>query len=240
MAAKLTEIIKKEMLEAFSSGKSLTFISKQYGCTPSTVSRAVKSFLTEEEFSRLKNNRTKPKTSKVNVNNSTKDKEIKTSTLNNLKNSSILPTKDMSKDDLSEINQSEKESSLSSNDAEAFTEIIPLDILPFSEEQKEVACKELDSQSLPEVVFMLINKNNELESKPLKEFSDWSFLPEKDQNRLAIPLFSTHRAAKRTCSRNQKVLKVPNSNVFIISLSYLISKGITRLIIDESLISLDS
>ena len=87
---------------------------------------------------------------------------------------------------------------------------------------------------------MLITKNNELESKPLKDFSDWSFLPEKDQNRLAIPLFSTHREAKCTCSRNQKVLKVPNSNVFLISLPHLNSKGITRLIIDESLISLDS
>ena len=31
------------------------------------------------------------------------------------------------------------------------------------------------------------------------------------------PNVSNHRAAKRNCSRNQKVLKVPNSNVFLIS-----------------------
>ncbi len=86
---------------------------------------------------------------------------------------------------------------------------------------------------------MLVDKKVELESKPLKEFSEWSFLPEEDQERFAIPLFSNQRDAKRCCSRNQRVLKVPDSKVFIISSSYLLSKGITRLIIDDSLIAVD-
>ena len=237
MAAKLTEIVKKEMLEGFSNGESLKSLSNEYGCTPSTVTRAVKSFLTEDEFARLKNNR-KKKALNQNVGDSLLEKDplIKKTTVNHLSNTSILESQEKSKDDSLDMNYSGGESS---NDAEAFTEVIPLSIEAFSEEQREVACQPLASDSLPSPVFMLINKNNELESKLLKEFSDWSFLPETDQNRLAIPLFSTLRAAKRTCSRNQKVLKVPDSKVFLISLSYLISKGITRLIIDEVLISLD-
>ena len=39
-----TKLVKKEMLEGFLKGKSLLSISKEYGCTPSTVKRAVKSF----------------------------------------------------------------------------------------------------------------------------------------------------------------------------------------------------
>jgi len=242
VAAKLTEIIKKEMLEGFSQGKSLTSISKEYGCTPTTVTRAVKSFLTEEEFLDLKNNRIKSRNLNLNVNNtiSQHKQSLRNSVLNDIGNNTTVGTQDKIKSDLPDVNNIGVENSLTSNDSEFFTEIIPLDIEPFSEEQKEVACKPLDSDTLPNTVFMLITKNNELESKPLKDFSDWSFLPEKDQNRLAIPLFSTHREAKCTCSRNQKVLKVPNSNVFLISLPHLNSKGITRLIIDESLISLDS
>ncbi len=242
MAAKLTEIIKKEMLEGFSKGKSLTLISKEYGCTPSTVTRAVKFFLTEAQFAELKNKGRKNKSLKDNSINSPllENQVLKTTTLSNLAKDSSVGTEGKLQEDTSEINSPDFSSSLTSNDAEAFAEIIPLGIEPFSEEQKEVACKPLTSKSLPNTVFMLISKNNELESKPLKDFPDWSFLPKKDQNRLVIPLFSTHRDAKNTCLRNQKILKVPDSNVFLISLSYLISKGITRLIIDESLISLDS
>ncbi len=242
MAAKLTEIIKKEMLEGFSKGKSLTLIAKEYGCTPSTVTRAVKSFLTEAEFAELKSSRSKNKTLKDNVSNipSEQNQLSKKYIVNDGIKNSKLKTENKIKDSTLVKEDSNLESSLTSNDYEAFTEIIPFGIEPFSEEQKEVACKPLSSESLPNTVFMLISKNNELESKPLKEFPDWSFLPKKDQNRLAIPLFSTHRDAKHSCLRNQKILKVPDSNVFLISLSYLISKGITRLIIDESLISLDS
>ena len=223
------------MLEGFLKGKSLSSLSKDYGCTPSTVTRAVKTFLTDAEFKNLKINRPK----NINNSNATDNSLIKTSTLKNICKTTIVEGENHFKDDFSNVNHSTTGSSLNSNDVESFTEIIPLDIKPFTEEQKEVACKPLSSNSLPSTVFMLISKNNELESKPLKDFSDWSFLPEKDQKRLVIPLFSNHRAAKGNCSRNEKVLKVPNSNVFLMSLSYLISKGITRLIFDDSLISID-
>ncbi len=230
------------MLEGFSKGKSLTCISREYGCTPSTVTRAVKSFLTEDEFTRLKSNSNKTKNNSPNVEvadftKHQKNTIIKTNS-KQLVNPSVLED-DKSEENLFDINQTMTSPPLTSDYAETFTEIVPLEIKSFSEEQKEVACKPLDIDSLPTTVFMLITKNNELESKPLKDFSDWSFLPEKDQNRLVIPLFSTHRAAKTVCSRNQKVLKVPNSNVFLISLPNLRSKGITRLILDESLFALD-
>ena len=54
MAKKLTEIQKKEILEGFCACQSILSLSKTYGFTPSTITRAVKSFLTEEEYIQLK------------------------------------------------------------------------------------------------------------------------------------------------------------------------------------------
>ncbi len=123
---------------------------------------------------------------------------------------------------------------------QVFKELIPLISPPEEwEKQKEVACKKLSEDVFPDVVYMLVDKKVELDAKPLKDFPDWSFLPESDQRRLAISLFSNQRNAKRDCSRNQRVLKVPNVDVFRLSSSYLLSKGITRLILDDSLIALD-
>ena len=107
------------------------------------------------------------------------------------------------------------------------------------EEQKEVAAKAFAIELLPDTVYMLVDKKVELEAKPLKEFSQWSFLSEEDQERLVIMLFSNQRSAKRNCSRNQRVLKVPNPEVFKLSCPFLLAKGITRLIIDDCLIALD-
>ena len=109
------------------------------------------------------------------------------------------------------FNQEEEDSELKHHHPkENFQEIIPL-ISEFAwEEQKEVAAKAFAVDLLPETVYMLVDKKVELESRPLKDFSQWSFLPEQDQERLVIMLFSNQRSAKRNCSRNQRVLKVPN------------------------------
>ena len=140
MAAKLTEIIKKEMLEGFSEGKSFASISKEYGCTPSTVTRAVKSFLTDEEFARLKSQRCKSNPLKKEVGNDSENQNdlMKTTPIGALENPTVLVD-----DKLKNIDQTELVSSVISNNAETFTEIIPLGIEPFFEEQREVACKPL-------------------------------------------------------------------------------------------------
>ncbi len=235
MAKKLTEIVKKRILEGFCSGKSLTSLSKEYGCTPGTITRAVKSFLTEEEYVEIKGKRGKFSSSK----------------LTNAKDQ-IDPSKEilesLSSNDLSNINSLDPndldgniETKYSSTNSDEFFEIAPLNFDEFPEEQKEVSCIPLDSFPWPQkIVYMLIDKKTEIESKPLKDFAEWTFLSEKEKARLAISLYSSQRVAKRNCSRNQRVLKIPDSKVFSISSSYLLAKGITRLIMDDSLISLDS
>ncbi len=242
MAKKLTEIQKKEILEGFLEGKSFAALSKICGFTPSTITRVVKASLSEEEYLKLKEDRKRTRAFKKqkpeNLSDSKKG-SIEASDKKNLSLKTESQKKELLETSDSIVPSNIKNSSYSFEDSnELFTELSPLNVEPFPEEQKEVAIVPLNDQSLPEVVYMVIDKKTELESKPLREFSQWSFLSDEEKTRCAIALYSTHREAKRNCSHSQKVLKVPNSKVFLLSSSYLISKGITRIIMDQALIAI--
>ncbi len=121
-----------------------------------------------------------------------------------------------------------------------FQEITPLiSSFDFDQKKPEENFEILDYESLPESVYMIVDKKVELELQAISDLPEWSFLPENELKRIAIVLFSNQRTAKRICSRNQRVIKIPNTKVFNLSKSYLISKGITRLIFEESIIGLD-
>ena len=104
--------------------------------------------------------------------------------------------------------------------------------------QKDLTSIPIDKTELPKIVYMVVNKNIELETKLLKEFPEWHFLPLDDLNRKTIKIYSDIKNAKRDCNKEQKVIKIPNSNVFKITAKILLSKGISRIINDEVLISI--
>ncbi len=121
-----------------------------------------------------------------------------------------------------------------------FEEIAPLtSSFDFDLKKQKLDFKILSHESLPETVYMIVDKKVELDLQPISDLPEWNFLPENELQRNAILLFSTQRSAKRICSRNQRVIKVPNTSIFHISKPYLISKGITRLIFEDSIIGLD-
>jgi len=119
-----------------------------------------------------------------------------------------------------------------------FFEIIPLSENIEFEEQKEISSIPLIDVNFPKEVFMLIDKKIELEIKLLRDFAEWQFLPEEDLQRKTIRIFSDQKKAKKICSSTQKLIKVPNSNVFTLVSAKLISKGITRIIFDDLLVAL--
>ena len=51
-------------------------------------------------------------------------------------------------------------------------------------------------------------------------------------------LFFDLNLAKKSCNKDQKVLKVPNTNVFKIAAPILLAKGISRIVCAENLIAL--
>ena len=126
------------------------------------------------------------------------------------------------------------------DDENNLAEIVPLlSTFGFETQEQKVDCQNLDKEILPEIVYMLVDKKVELDSQSISDLPEWSFLPENELERNAILLFANQRSAKRICSRNQRVIKVPNTSIFKLSKSYLISKGITRLILDDSIIGLE-
>ena len=96
----------------------------------------------------------------------------------------------------------------------------------------------ISNVDLPKIVYIIVDKKIELEIKLLKDFPTWEFLPDDDLNRKTIEIFFDLNLAKKSCNKDQKVLKVPNTNVFRIAAPVLLAKGISRIVCPENLIDL--
>ena len=107
-----------------------------------------------------------------------------------------------------------------------------------NEPQKDLSSVSIKEVELPKVVYMIVNKQVELETKLLKEYVEWNFLSEKDLSRNTIEIFYDLKTAKVSTNKDQKVLKVPNSDVFKLTAPILLSRGISRIVSSEVLISL--
>jgi hypothetical protein len=219
LAKRLSQKQKNEIINQFSIGISIEELSLKYGCTKLTISRNLKKILGEDRFEKLRK-----KKSSISFSSETKSDQS-LNKRNSNKDDEIV-------DQL--ISQEEKDNSANSE----FIELAPLDYEIDASIQKDISSIPLSKVDFPKEVFMRVNKNVELEIKVLRDFPDWHFLPEDDLNRKTIEIFNDLKIAKRDCSREQKVLKVPNTNVFKLTAQILISKGITRIVNDDKLISL--
>ncbi len=214
MPKKVSEIEKKRMIESFINGISIDELSKKYNLTRMTISRYLKKGIDTKNFQSL-----------VNKNN-TKNK-IHSNAKDNLKNEySINNIEDTQKDSESQFLNS------------SFIEIAPLDLDIENEPQKEVASVSILDFEFPKTVYMIVDNKIELQTKILRDYPDWQFLSNKDLSRTIIEVFFDIKIAKRNCSKEQKVIKVPNTDVFRIVAPILVSRGISRIICPETLISL--
>ena len=84
---------------------------------------------------------------------------------------------------------------------------------------------------------MIVDKKIELDIKYLRDYPNWDFLSEDELSRKTIRIYTDLKIAKSFCTKEQKVIKVPNTNVFKIAAPFLISKGISRIVTDDKLIS---
>ena len=124
------------------------------------------------------------------------------------------------------------------NQIDSFFEIPPIDYEIDNSSRKELSSVPISKVNFPKVVYMIVDKKIELEIKFLKDFPEWEFLPNDDLNRKTIEIFFDLNLAKRSCNKEQKVLKVPNTDVFRIAAPILLEKGISRIVCPENLISL--
>ena len=85
---------------------------------------------------------------------------------------------------------------------------------------------------------MIVDNKIELAIKPLNDYPEWQFLSKQELDRNTIQIFYDLKIAKRFCSKEQKVIKVPNTEVFKIVAPILISRGISRIVTSDQLIAL--
>ena len=227
MTKRLTEKQKEEIVESFKYGIAIGVLSKKYNCTDSTIIRNLKKNLGELKYKEFFNKRKSSIEKSITNKNQTND----------------FKNKDFDSDDLSKDSSNSKvlnENITASNFApiDAFFEIAPLDYEIDSSSRKELSSVSLAEVDFPKVVYMVVDKKIELEIKLLKDFPEWDFLPNGDLNRKTIEIFFDLNLAKRSCNKEQKVLKVPNTDVFRIAAPVLLKKGISRIVCAENLIAL--
>ena len=223
MAKRLTEKQKKEIIQGFKDGLSIDLLHKEFDCTKLTIIRNLKIILGEQGYKKLLSDN--------------KKKSIKDTFDKSLKNKDFSPG-NTNKDYPTIQNTNEIINKKDFYPDSSFLEISPLDYEIDNAPQKDLSSVPIAEIEFPETVYMIVDKKIELEIKLLKDFPAWGFLPKEDLNRKTIEIYLDLKLAKRFCNKEQKVIKVPNTNVFKIAAPFLISKGISRIVSDDKLIAL--
>ena len=226
MSKRLSEKQKSEISDFFTNGKTIDELSLKFNCTKLTISRNLKKILGEKKYNELNICAKSSKKSHENeesINSISNEKEIKKDDLNeNSYQSNISDNK--REEDFSYMNQ--------------LIEIAPLDYQIENVIQKDLSSVPISEVDLPKTVFMVVDKKIELETKYLKDYPDWQFLSKEEQSRKTIEIFLDLKNAKRICNKYQKVIKVPNTDVFKIVAPLLLSRGISRIVCPDKLIYL--
>ena len=225
MPKRLSDTQKEEIIKGFLSGRSIDELSEEFGFTKLTISRNLKKNFGEFEYTKLLIEKKASKNLKNKLGESDKnpgDKSVNKTLKDNLPQEKI--------EELFDENNFAESSS--------FLEIAHLNLDINNETRKELSSIPIEEIDFPKIVFMIIDKKTELEIKLLKDFPEWHFLPDEDLNNKTIEIYSNLKDAKRNCKKDQKVIKVPNPNVFKIASKIILSRGISRIISDKQLIAL--
>ena len=227
MAKRLTEKQKEEIIKSFINGEKIDFLSNKFSCTTSTIIRNLKKKLGELKYSELIK---KKKLVEAKSNQIIPDNDIGLDSDINIQNDQNIFSDTKKSNDKSMNNETEFGST--------FFEIPPLNLEIENTPRKELSSVPLSDTDFPKIVYMVVDKKIELEVKYLKDYPDWKFLPDSDLERKSIEIFFDLKIAKRYCSKEQKVIKVPNTKVFQIAAPFLLSRGISRIVSNDKLIAL--
>jgi hypothetical protein len=236
-APRLTDSQKEELVARYRQGETAQALAEAYGCSPNTVSRVVKAALAPEELAALKQQRgrgasvaspapAEPPVTPVAAALDGTDLDTAASDGAAPDDVGVLAIDDA--DDFGDDGLDED----SSDDGDFGDAFVAIPVGIAIEERASAAPQPLTTGALPVSVYMLVDKTVELQAKPLKDFPELGLLPEDEQERQALMLYSNPRQAKRQCGRTQRVIKVPDSGVLERTSSYLLAQGITRLVVE--------
>ena len=213
MAKRLTVKQKEEILKKFTNGETIDVLYKEFNCTKLTITRNLKKSLGEEKYKFL---------------------------INKSFESNIFQTKTVTSGGEKDL---DKEYTFKNSFDESFPLTEFVEITPLNEQidnvpQKDLTSLPISEVSFPKIAYLIVDNKIELAIKNLNDFPEWQFLPKNDLNRKTIEIYFDLKIAKRVCSKEHKVIKVPNTDVFKIVAPILVSRGISRIVTDEKLIAL--
>ena len=159
---------KRRNSSIFYKWKTIDEISIIYRCTKLTISRNLKSKLGEEKFKEILKNNPKNKV----LNNKKTNIPFENKVKGKIKNKNFDQEKILS----------DKNEELFSSLSE-FVELTPLDCEIENIPQKDLSSIPISEVELPEIVYMVVDKKIELETKYLKEYPDCKFLSQDELNR---------------------------------------------------------
>ncbi len=227
MPKKVSEKEKQELVMAFLNGQAIEDLAEKFNISKITITRHLKKEISEHEYKEIikksKSLEKQAETNKSQTENLLKGNFDNEDIKNNTNDPKIL---------------NENITSSNFEPIDSFFEIAPVNYEIDNSSRKELSSVSLSEIDFPRVVYMVVDKKIELEIKLLKDFPEWQFLPKDDLCRKTIEIFFDLDLAKRSCNKEQKVLKVPNTDVFRIASPVLIAKGISRIVCAKNLIAL--
>mgnify|MGYP001426902412 CR=1 FL=1 len=226
MAKRLTEKQKEEIIKSFQGGKTVEFLSQKLNFNKLTIVRHLKKILGDLKYKEL-----------ISKNNKSINEVKNRKKINHKKNLEVNAEKFNTKQ---EFLDSVKDNNIENEffQDSSFFEIVPLDCEVDISTQKDLASIPIAEINFPKTVYMIVDRKIELETKYLKDYPKWRFLSEDELNRKTIEIHNDIKVAKSLCNKEQKVIKVPNTNIFRLVKPFLLSKGITRIVSTDYLISL--
>ena len=254
--SRLTDSQKQELLVRYRAGESSADLAGAFGCSTNTVSRTVRTLLTTDEYDALKSARARaatiaPEADPLEANDLSKTAADPGQAAEHLVDSeqpesdeddgsatlALDDADDFGAEDADDVGDDEA-FDLPSDDVFQEIAVLAVDLPQVSREQ--VSCRPFTSGVLPDSVYMLVDKTVELDPRPLSEFPELGVLNPEELVRQALCLYSSPRSAKRQCGRSQRVIKLPDTKVFESTSRHLLARGITRLVLEGALYSLDS
>ena len=266
---RLSDSEKQDLVGRYTAGESTAALAESFGCSPNTVSRTVTAMLPPEAHAALKASRQKSAVSaptpdaaeipaesdavdaaptSTAVDPSLAESETELAVRDAAVSDEPLGDEDdeaatLALDDADDFGDAPEEDEPEEDEAlvaETFTELVPLQGVGDLSGRSTIEARPLAAGLLPESVYMLVDKLVELDARPLRDFPELGPLDDTELERHGLCLYGSPRAAKRQCGRSQRVIKVPDTGVFERTSHYLLARGITRLVMDGSLIALDA
>ena len=107
-----------------------------------------------------------------------------------------------------------------------FESASPLEVLP------------IDTVTLPNQCYLVVDRSAELITPPLKDFSELGTIPIAEESAKTLPIFANHKIASRFSRRSQRIIKVPNSDILKKTYPMLTAKGVERILFEGKVFSL--